>query len=471
MTAFQFGPYRYHPATGELVGERTTLRLAPQPALVLSLLLEHAGDLVTRDALRQRLWPNTIVEFDKGLNFCIREVRAALDDNALSPKYVETLPRRGYRFVAAVQRVSIDPPGPAAARPIRSGRPVRARSIILAGLALLCVVALMEWARSGVRAPDPRARELIEMGGFLLRRGNQVDVARSVSFFRRALALDPGYARAYGGLGTAFIQLARADEGKAALRRSLELDPRLWASHLNLALQASYVDYDRRAADMHFRRALALARNQVVVRHTYAWFLAVSGNMNGALKQMRAALQLDPVSPRVNGDVGRLFYLAGRQNEAVAQCRRTQELLPDALGPRNCVIHALVQKAAYGEARMEALATLLSRGADDHLVARVRASDSLTALDTYWRWAATVIGTSADDTGDSHVYAAAAWARAGEPDSAFAQLQSAFKLHCQVLPQVAIDPAFAGIHDDPRYSDLLGRIGALGRDPVEDPPR
>ena len=75
---------------------------APQVAAVLDLLVRRPGEVVTRGELRDALWPDTTVEFDQGLNFCIRQLRMALSDDAAQPKYIETLPKRGYRFVGRV---------------------------------------------------------------------------------------------------------------------------------------------------------------------------------------------------------------------------------------------------------------------------------------------------------------------------------------------------------------------------------
>ena len=95
----RFGPFVFDPLTGELTGGEAPTRLAPQVAALLDLLIRRPGEVVTRGELRDALWPDTTVEFDQGLNFCVRQLRVALSDDAAQPKYIETLPKRGYRFV------------------------------------------------------------------------------------------------------------------------------------------------------------------------------------------------------------------------------------------------------------------------------------------------------------------------------------------------------------------------------------
>src|SRR3989442_6396004 len=101
----RFGVFELDFRAGELRKNGARLRLQEQPFQVLALLLERAGDVVTREELRQKLWPSdTFVDFDHSLNTAINKVREVLGDSASSPRYVETLARRGYRFIAPVQR-------------------------------------------------------------------------------------------------------------------------------------------------------------------------------------------------------------------------------------------------------------------------------------------------------------------------------------------------------------------------------
>jgi DNA-binding winged helix-turn-helix (wHTH) protein len=100
----RFGVFELDLAAGELRKSGAKLRLQEQPFQVLAFLLERAGDVVTRDELRQKLWPaDTFVDFDHSLNTAVNKLREALGDSASSPRYIETMARRGYRFIAPVQ--------------------------------------------------------------------------------------------------------------------------------------------------------------------------------------------------------------------------------------------------------------------------------------------------------------------------------------------------------------------------------
>lgn len=103
----RFGEFRFDKHTLELWQSDAPVKLQQQPARVLAILIEHAGDLVTREELRKQIWSDdTFVDFDRGLNYCISQIRTALGDTAESPRYLETLRGRGYRFVGAIAQPS-----------------------------------------------------------------------------------------------------------------------------------------------------------------------------------------------------------------------------------------------------------------------------------------------------------------------------------------------------------------------------
>ena len=103
-TRLHFGIFELAPDTGKLAREGVPVRLQPQPAKVLALLVRRAGEVITREDLRREVWGDgTHVDFDRGLNFCIAQIRTALGDSAESPRYLQTIPKQGYRFIAPVR--------------------------------------------------------------------------------------------------------------------------------------------------------------------------------------------------------------------------------------------------------------------------------------------------------------------------------------------------------------------------------
>jgi DNA-binding winged helix-turn-helix (wHTH) protein len=176
---YRFGVFQLDTISGELYKHGIRIKLQDQPCQVLTVLLERVGEIVTREELRQRLWDHdTFVDFDHSLNISINKLRDALSDSATNPRFIETLPRKGYRFLAAVtvEEISdnrviapapvISLPVPEVPNPSSNGNgreqiPTPNRSRLWLGIAtlLLAVVASGSWLWRKQLAADkvPRA--------------------------------------------------------------------------------------------------------------------------------------------------------------------------------------------------------------------------------------------------------------------------------------------------------------------------
>src|SRR6266852_2900340 len=165
----RFGGFEVDLRSGELHKQGIKIKLHDQPFQVLAALLEHPGELVTREHLHQKLWPaDTFVDFDVGLNSAIKRLRDALGDSAEEPRYIETLPRRGYRFIARVENGAL----PASAAVEENLAPVlplgptpefrtKRRFVVAAGVAAYhccrscCVARLLRSARADRERRNP----------------------------------------------------------------------------------------------------------------------------------------------------------------------------------------------------------------------------------------------------------------------------------------------------------------------------
>src|SRR5467141_1917102 len=136
----QFGIFEVDMKAGELRRNGTRVRLQEQPFQILTILLEHSGEVVTREELRGRLWPaDTYVDFDHSLNAAVRRLRDALGDSAENPRFVETVARRGYRFFAPINGAAatvIAPSAPRFAAHSRGWRIFASAAVLLVGVAV-----------------------------------------------------------------------------------------------------------------------------------------------------------------------------------------------------------------------------------------------------------------------------------------------------------------------------------------------
>src|SRR5579863_8561439 len=138
----RFGEYELDLQAGFLRKSGIRIRCQEQPLQVLAALVERPGQLVTREELRRRVWPqDTFVDFDQALNTAIKKIRVALNDEADAPRYIETVPRRGYRFVAPVEH-PIEQDGAPPSIPSQAVHPKRNRAIALAGIVAIALAIL-----------------------------------------------------------------------------------------------------------------------------------------------------------------------------------------------------------------------------------------------------------------------------------------------------------------------------------------
>src|SRR5579863_1303056 len=172
----RFGAFEVDLHSGEVYKCGVRLKLQDQPFRVLALLLERPGDLVTREELRQKLWPaDTFVDFDTGLNSVIKKLRDVLGDSAEEPRYIETLPRRGYRFIGVVEN-GTPPTSPAAvddhsepglpSAPMPQPRNHR-RLLISAGVAAVLIVAALVTWRVFFNRPALTGTDVILLASFV----------------------------------------------------------------------------------------------------------------------------------------------------------------------------------------------------------------------------------------------------------------------------------------------------------------
>ena len=178
----RFGAFEVDLRSGEVHKHGIRLKLQDQPFQILATLLERPGEVVTREELRQKLWPaDTFVDFDTGLNSAVRKLRDVLGDSAEEPRYIETLPRRGYRFIAEVEKAAT--PTLAVMRdhqaPVDATRPTpgiwkQRRFLVAAGVGVLLIAAALVTWRAYFARPALAGSDVIVLAGFVNKTGDPI---------------------------------------------------------------------------------------------------------------------------------------------------------------------------------------------------------------------------------------------------------------------------------------------------------
>ena len=583
-SAIRFGVFELRPDSNELFKGGSKIKLKPQAARVLGILTRRPGEAVAREEIRSALWgADTFVDFDASLNSCITQLRAALGDDSEAPRFIETVPRHGYRFVGRVEPALQKP---RAARPQRSfvllaaaiaaalasvllwsGKP-KERAMLLvrpfenlsgdesqdflaAGLTedLITRAASLAPDKLGVYAPatalrfegsdldfdyvlegsfrrqenriritarlvdgsegatlwtetyERSALDVLEVqsevasrvarallpelvskaetygdsttsalaheayleGRHHLAKMNLAGLRLAAEAFERAVTIDPAYSRAWAGLADAYNLQSwwgglspeeSARRGREAAEKALDLSPLLAEGHDALGFVHFYYDYDFTEAETRFRRALELQPGLAMTHYWYSGLLSATGRHEEAIVRIRAAQELDPLSPLINADAGWYYFYARKYPEAIRECRRILAVAPGYAWAHQCVLAAARKSGRDADARssLEELARLSN--APEPVRARLHDEGG-----AWPRWYLERMGAASSKLYVSPFSLALLKLDLGDRAGSLEALERAYEERDGFLVHVGVDPRLEPLHDEPRYLELLGKLG------------
>ncbi|HEX4964072.1 MAG TPA: winged helix-turn-helix domain-containing protein [Thermoanaerobaculia bacterium] len=463
-TALRFGDFELRLDSGELLRGGVQVKLQLQPARVLAVLALRAGEVVSREEIRNAVWgEESHVDFDLALNYSIRQIRLALDDSAEQPRFVATLPRVGYRFLAPVEsRREADSSPPEAPEPSRQ----RARSVVkgfrgswrlilAAALALVSLVSLIALRSRGNGGRDLPSQEA--MSAYLEGRYLEItDPEKAPNAFHKATMLAPDFAPAWAALAHALLEEQRPAREvmplvETAEKKALQLNPKLPLAHLDRAMRLVQYEYDWHEAEQEFRRALALDPQRPDTHFEYAMLLAVRGRHAEALDQVEQAQYLQPARPI--GQLPWFYYLARRYDEAIEKAQHQIGLLTAKTSEGNPTQHDL-----FWAFRTMTLASL-AKGDQEAALGAARAEEHWLgekepeSLEDFW---------SAKEERFAKVgpycpsYAVVPAVELGQRERALdLLLQICHEKSDPLVAFVRVDPLYDSLRSHPRYQELL----------------
>lgn len=432
MPVLRFDVFEVASESGELRKRGSRLRLRDQAMRALLALIQNAGQVVTREQLRHALWPDgTVVDFERAINRVIHELREALGDSSSNPRFIETLSKRGYRFVCAVA-------------PTQSGTSV-----------------------VKVEPIHTDAQMAYLTGRYLWNRRTVPDLHASIGWFDQALAIDDRCATAYAGLADAKALLGiwgllPSDRAfglaRQAAERALTLDPNLAEAYTSIGEVLKGYEWRWREAEQQYRHALSLRPGYAPAHHCYAQLLVVLHRFRQAAAHIELARRADPVSPAINAYLP-YIYLAGRDyDRALREGKRAVALEPHsplahwALG-RAYLFSNHKQDGVDALASAAALADGASMWTAALCHARARAGDRSGA--------SRLLANLLERARHEHVCPcdlAIAFTGLGDRASALEQLEQAFEQRAMRIITLG-DPEFDCLHAEPRYTRLRDRLG------------
>ena len=313
---------------------------------------------------------------------------------------------------------------------------------------------------------DLAAYELYLRGRYILNARNNRDAIRSaIGYFERAIARDPTFAHAHANLADAYallgaLSLGRPDEelsrARAAAERALQLDSTIAEAHVALAHILFAFDFEWAASTRAFRRAIALDPSDVHARVLFAIMLQDLGHVDEALAQLDTARTIDPLAPLVGVVRGRVYVNAGRPAEAIQPLTEALALSPDLDLAYQQLGHARLQLGRHAEAiaAFRQAATLSGIRDSAHLAYAYAVAGRRAESERIVR---TLLASSSRRyVPPFHI--AMAYAGLGDTDAAFAWLQRGYRERGSFMDGLAVTPAFASLHGDPRWRPLLRRM-------------
>jgi TolB-like protein/tetratricopeptide (TPR) repeat protein/predicted Ser/Thr protein kinase len=314
-------------------------------------------------------------------------------------------------------------------------------------------------AKVGTR--DPEAYRLYLQGRYHFGRVNESDYKQAIDLFAQAVARDPNYAAAYAGLADASAMQAYFgfvsggtpfDKARSAARKALELDSSTPEPHLSLAIVDLLYFWDFQEGEREIHTALAIEPNSAYVHEVACWAAFEFGRFQDAKAECNKAVELDPTSVAWNWTLAQVYGMAGESDRAVEQANKAIQLDPNSYMAVASLALAYEQKGDYKNAMVQEVKSQELQG--HHAYAEeLRKVFEKSGYNGFLKKQAAHC-----EAGGDYECVASDYAMLGDKDAAFAALEKMFAARRQMF-SIKADPGLENLRSDPRYADLLRRMG------------
>ena len=324
---------------------------------------------------------------------------------------------------------------------------------------------------SGSASSAPRATEVHQQylkGRYFWNKRSEPGFVKAIEFFQEAIQIDPGYAPAYAGLADAYAllgsmtnstlpRLEAMPRARGFAEKALTLDESLAEAHTSLAFVLMHFEHDWAAAEREFQRAIALNPSYVTAHHWYAYCLMAQTRVEEALREIRLAQELDPLSLIVNTDVAELLYCARRYDEAIRQAQKALEM--DASFPlaHRALGLAYEQKGMYKESVAELQLQVRYSGRADYALAELARAFVLTGNRNEAEKLLRELQTFNPQNPGTSIGLAFLYAALGDKDQAFFWLEKSARERMGVI-LIKVQPYFDTLRSDPRFRAIERRM-------------
>lgn len=474
---FHTGEWHVEPSRNLLVRPGEQMRVEPRVMDALVYLSEREGKVVSKEELVSFVWQGRCVS-DDVLTVTISALRKALRDDARDPKYIETIPRRGYRWIAPVSRresgsetLSAPAIQPESTVPLpEPHRPYMPRFAAV-GMLVAVLVATTVWiffrTTNHRHASLPDAHEAYLKGRFFLDQRSIQGWHQALEQFERAVAVDPQDPAAQAGLADTYS--AMSDFGVASpaemrprafqcAERALRLDRDSAEAYEALGRAQFLFDWDFPAAERSLNKALSLNSDYMPTHQAMAWLKSAEGKYAEAITSARNALQLDPVNIARYTELAWVLALGGRYDEAQHEIERAL-----ALNPRS--FETYLMKGWVSDLAGDSTAAfrayydgLRIAGIPNEDLRRIEDLYHAGGLPAYYRNRLDV-QRRGGKMPMSSTFRAQLSVHAGDTGQALKSLEDAYRNHEGALAWVNVEPSFQPLRSEPRFQVIAAHVG------------
>lgn len=484
--SFRLGRWLIEPQLNTLTLEGAVKRVEPKAMEVLVYLAEHAGEVIPRETIIRAIWCDRFVT-DEVLTNAIFELRKALGDDARNSRFIQTIPKRGYRLVASVSfGVSIETGNQAvseaaevlqsnpatACKAHRRGKPIAA----LAAVLLLALAGLMinRWQRRSDAVPNARlltrplnleARAAYLEGRRFWSRRTEAGLRQGLAHFERAVRIDPEYSTAYAGLADAYRMLESLNamtpneagpKARAAALKAVRLDARSAEARASFAFVKFAYDWDWEGAEREFKTALILDPNYAPAHLWYSQLLLAAGRTDEAQAANSRALMLEPYSLATQLNTGELLLALHRYDDALIAFQHVLEIDPNFAPALKAKGHIYDKQGRYEEAAVAYEKARIILGLPP--VARFYRDFTRWSKEKNARFLVHKLSAILKQRYVRPSLIARLHANFGEKEQAFVWLERAYRERDNYLLFINADDNWTDVRDDPRFAALAARI-------------
>jgi TolB-like protein/Tfp pilus assembly protein PilF len=318
---------------------------------------------------------------------------------------------------------------------------------------------------------NAEAYQLYLRGRYEWNKRTPESLRKSIENYNQAIETDPGYALAYAGLADvynvvgSYLVLSPREafpRAKAAAMKAVKLDDTLAEAHTALAAVKTLFDWDWPGAEQEYKRAIELNPSYPTAHYFYGFMYLISmGRFEEAIAEMKRAIELDPFSAIVHANLGATLNFAGRHDEGIAQIKLALEIDPNLVAGKLRLAEAYEQLGNYEEAisAMENLPSYSYRYLEPRELALIKQAYAVSGARGYWQKRLEFTKKRATEAYFPPSVVALVCARAGDKNQAFEWLEKAYQDRDESLRLLRVVPGFDSLRSDPRYADLLRRIG------------